>query len=126
MLRTAALGLAAVIGFGIAAPAFAEGDPENGAKVFRKCQACHKVAENYRGVGPTLYNVVGRTAGTVEGYRYSKAMVEFGKEWTLEELDAYLENPRKHVKGTKMAFAGLRNAQERADVIAYIIAESSQ
>ena len=71
-------------------------------------------------VGPSMAGVVGRTAGTAEGYRYSKAMTDYGVVWSAETLDPYLENPRGAVKGTKMAFGGLKKADERADVIAYL------
>ena len=105
-----------------AGPAFAEGDAANGEKVFRKCKACHAVEEGKNKVGPSLYDIVGRAPGSVEGYRYSKAMVEFGADnvWDDATLSAYLEKPKDLVKGTKMAFAGLRKAEERDDVIAYL------
>ncbi|MEM1277733.1 MAG: cytochrome c family protein [Pseudomonadota bacterium] len=97
-------------------------DPEQGKKIFRKCRACHKVEDGKNGVGPHLFGVVGRPVGAVDGYKYSKGMTKFadGKAWTIEELDGYLTNPKKHVKGTKMAFAGLRKEADRADVIAYL------
>ncbi|WP_322096954.1 cytochrome c family protein [Pelagibius sp.] len=105
-------------------PALAEGDAANGEKVFRKCKACHAVEEGKNKVGPSLYNIVDRAVGTVEGYKYSKAMIAYGEGgavWDAETLGAYLEAPRKAVKGTKMAFAGLRKPEERADVIAYLL-----
>lgn len=107
---------------GVTAPAFAEGDAEKGEKVFRKCKACHVVDSDKNKVGPTLQNVLGRTPGAVEGFKYSKAMIAYGEEhvWDEETLDAYLEAPKKEVKGTKMAFAGLRKEQDRLDVIAYM------
>ena len=109
---------ALVIGGGMAHAA----DADKGKKVFRKCKACHKVEAGKKGVGPHLFGVVGRAVGSVEGYKYSKGMLDFadGKSWTAEELDGYLTNPKKHVKGTKMAFAGLRKEADRADVIAYL------
>lgn len=105
-----------------AIPAFAEGDPEKGKKVYRKCKACHVVDSDKNRVGPHLQNVIDRTPGAVEGFKYSKAMKAFGEEntWDVETLDAYLEKPKKVVKGTKMAFAGLRKAEDRANVIAYL------
>ncbi|ETW12246.1 cytochrome c2 [Roseivivax marinus] len=100
------------------------GDAEAGEQVFRKCQACHMVGEDAQNrVGPTLNGVVGRTAGTLEGFNYSDAMVAKGEEglvWNPETLAAYLENPRGYVEGTKMSFAGLRKEEERANVIAYL------
>ncbi|NCW66550.1 MAG: cytochrome c family protein, partial [Rhodobacteraceae bacterium] len=70
--------------------------------------------------GPSLYGVVGRAAGSIEGYKYSKAMAGSGLVWDAETLDAYLTNPKKYLKGTKMAFAGLKKEKDRADVIAYL------
>ena len=105
-------------------PALAEGDAANGEKVFRKCAACHAVEEGKNKVGPSLFNGVDSPVGHVEGYRYSKAMAAYGEGgaiWDMATLDAYLEAPRKAVKGTKMAFAGLRKPEERADVIAYLM-----
>lgn len=104
--------------------ALAEGDAAKGERVFKKCQACHAVGEGAENkTGPVLNGLMGRTAGVLEGYDFSPAMKAFGeggKTWTVEELDAFLANPRKHVEGTKMSFAGLRKEQERADVIAYL------
>ncbi len=117
-LRAAVLGLGLVV---VAAPvAFAEGDPAKGKKVFRKCQACHVVGKEQNRVGPHLTGVIGRAAGGVDGFKYSKAMAGSDVTWTEENLDAYLENPKKFLKGTRMAFPGLKKAQDRADVIAYI------
>ncbi len=104
----------------VSAPAFADGDAKKGAKVFKKCKACHVVDSDKNKVGPSLQGVMGRTAGTVEGFKYSKAMIAYGKEWNDETLAAFLKKPKKAVKGTKMAFAGLRKDDQIADVIAYI------
>lgn len=100
-----------------------EGDAEAGATVFRKCQACHVVEQEQNRVGPHLVNVIGRTAGTVDGFRYSPGMVEYGEAgnvWNTETLVPYLQNPRNVIKGGRMAFAGLKSAEELADVIAYL------
>jgi cytochrome c len=124
VLRAAVLGLGLAV---VSSPAaFAQGDPAAGKKVFRKCQACHVVQAGKNRVGPSLHNIVGQAPGQVEGYKYSKAMIEYGKSnvWDAATLDAYLENPRKAVKGTKMAFAGLKKQKDRDDVIAYIIEAS--
>lgn len=106
------------------------GDPEQGERVFRKCQACHQVgAEAQNRVGPVLNGVVGRAAGAVEDFNYSDAMATRGEEglvWDAEALDAYLEDPRDYVEGTKMAFAGLRKEEERQDVIAYLATFSDE
>lgn len=98
----------------------ATGDAASGQRVFRQCMACHVVEQPQNRVGPSLNGIIGRTAGTVEGFRYSPANANSGVTWTEENLFAYLENPRQFIPGTTMAFIGLRNPQQRADVIAYI------
>jgi cytochrome c len=100
--------------------ALAQGDPEEGAKVYNKCKACHVVDEAKNRVGPHLLGIIGRPAGSVEDYRYSAALKESGIVWDEASLDAYLASPKEVVPGTKMAFAGLRQEEERADVIAYL------
>lgn len=94
-----------------------------GEKVFRKCKTCHKIGEGAsNGVGPLLTGIVGRPVASVEGYKYSTAMVEFGadgKVWTAELLGAYLTKPKDLVSGTKMAFAGLRKEDDRAELQCY-------
>lgn len=97
-------------------------DAAAGETAFRRlCAACHiATAEGRRGVGPTVFGVVGRKAGSVEGFRYSAAKRDATLVWTPETLDPYLTNPREFMPGTTMAFAGLRNAEERANVIAYL------
>ena len=99
-----------------------DGDAAAGETVFRKCMACHNVENDKAKVGPTLQNVIGRQPGTLDGFRYSKAMQAFGagKVWNEELLATYLANPREVVKGTKMVFPGLKKDQEIADVIAYV------
>ena len=99
----------------------AMGDLATGEKVFKKCSACHSIVKGGKNnIGPALYNVVGRKVGIVSDYKYSKALTEYGKEWTLEELNGYLIKPAKWIKGTKMAFAGLRKEKDRASVILYL------
>lgn len=115
----------ALVVAGLAAPsaAFADGDAVAGAKVFKKCAACHVATEAKNRVGPHLVDIVDRPMASVEGYKYSKAMTEYAAEvptWTEEALDAYLRDPRGVVKGTKMAFAGLKKDDEVANVIAYL------
>jgi cytochrome c len=96
-------------------------DAEKGARVFKKCQSCHKVEEGApNGTGPGLWNVVGNQAGTHEGFSYSAAMAGAGYTWTYEQLDGFLEKPSAHLKGTKMAFVGLRKPEDRAAVIEYM------
>ena len=99
----------------------AMGDISIGEKVFKKCAACHSIVKGGKNnIGPALYNVVGRQIGSVSDYKYSKALSEYGKEWSMEELNGYLIKPAKWIKGTKMAFAGLRKEKDRASVIKYL------
>ena len=99
----------------------AMGDIASGEKIFKKCAACHSIIKGGKNaIGPALYNVVGRKVGSVEDYKYSKALATYEKEWTLEELNGYLTKPAKWIKGTKMAFAGLRKEADRASVIKYL------
>ncbi len=97
---------------------------ENGANVFKKCRACHLVGDRAKhAVGPILNKIVGRSAGTAEGYNYSDNIRELGQgglSWTEEHLDRYLKNPKAVVPRGKMAFPGIANPQDRADVIAYL------
>ena len=97
------------------------GDLTTGEKVFKKCAACHSINKGGKNnIGPALYNVVGRNVGAINDYKYSKALSGYGKEWTFEELNGYLIKPAKWIKGTKMAFAGLRKEKDRASVILYL------
>ncbi|MFM7347784.1 MAG: c-type cytochrome [Tagaea sp.] len=116
-----AFALVSILGSSFAAPARAA-DPAAGEQAFRRlCAACHIVtAEGRRGVGPSLFGIVGRKSGTVEGFRYSAANQNANLVWTPEVLDKYLTNPREMVPGTTMAFAGIRNEAERANVVAYL------
>ena len=99
----------------------AMGDLAHGEKVFKKCSACHSIVKGGKNnIGPALYNVVNRQVGLVENYKYSKALAGYGKNWTFEELNGYLIKPAKWIKGTKMAFAGLRKEKDRASVILYL------
>tara|TARA_A100001011_G_scaffold1329_1_gene1581 strand:+ start:117 stop:662 length:546 start_codon:yes stop_codon:yes gene_type:complete len=102
------------------------GDLAHGEKVFKKCSACHMIASGGKNmIGPNLWSVIGRKAGSISDYKYSKAMVAYGKEWTFEEMNAYLIKPQAYIKGTKMAFAGLRKEKDRASVILYMNSKSS-
>ncbi len=105
------------------AAAHAEGDAAAGKKVFNKCKACHFADKKKNKVGPYLVGVFGRKAASVEGFRYSKAMQAKGAEglvWNEETLDKYLAAPKKFIPGNKMAFAGLKKPEDRANVIAYL------
>ena len=97
------------------------GDVASGEKIFKKCAACHSIVKGGKNnIGPALYNVVGRQSGAIADYKYSKALIEHGKAWSFEELNGYLLKPAKWIKGTKMAFAGLRKEKDRASVIKYL------
>jgi len=96
------------------------GDAVAGQRVFLQCQACHAVEPGANRLGPTLHGVVGRPAGSVSGFGYSPANRNAGITWTPEKLFQYLENPRRVVPGTTMAFAGIGDGQRRADLIAYL------
>lgn len=96
------------------------GDAAKGEKVFAQCKACHVAEPGVNRVGPSLHGVIGRTAGTVAGFNYSKANKESGVTWNEDVLFTYLEAPAKFMPGTRMAFAGLKKPQDRADVIAYL------
>ena len=97
------------------------GDSENGAVVFKKCAACHSINKGGKNkIGPALYNVVGRAVGGLNDYKYSKALASYGKAWTFEELNGFLQKPSSYLKGTKMSYAGLRKEKDRASVIKYL------
>ena len=97
------------------------GDTASGEKIFKKCAACHSINKGGKNkIGPALYNVVGRTVGGVVDYKYSKTLASYGKDWTFEELNGYLQKPASYLKGTKMSYAGLRKEKDRASVIKYL------
>lgn len=105
------------------------GDASRGAVVFQKCYACHSVVAGEGGLsGPNLHGVIGRAAGAEPGFDYSPALRaaanDRGLAWTARELDRFLADPELALPGTSMAFVGLANARERADVIAYLVAAS--
>ena len=95
-------------------------DPVNGKKVFKKCVACHSLQEGKNKIGPSLYNLLDRKAGLVEGYKYSKTMKNSGVVWDEESLDKFLTKPRKFIPKTKMAFRGIKNKSLRDDLIAFL------
>ena len=101
------------------------GTVEHGQKVFKKCSACHSIKKGGRNnIGPALYNVLGRNMGALEDYKYSKALIAFGKDWTFQEMNSFLIKPASYIKGTKMAFAGLKKEKDRASVILYMNANA--
>jgi cytochrome c len=119
--RLAVLAAAAFVAssLGAATPSHAQ-DAAKGKKVFVKCMACHAVEAGKNKIGPTLHGIVGRKAGTVEGFTYSDAMKNSGLTWDEATLDKYLTNPKTAIPGNKMAFAGLPKPDDRANVIAYL------
>ena len=95
-------------------------DPVNGKKVFKKCVTCHSLQEGKNKIGPSLYNLLDRKAGLVEGYKYSKTMKNSGVVWDEESLDKFLTKPRKFIPKTKMSFRGIKNKSLRDDLIAFL------
>ncbi|MEH6521770.1 c-type cytochrome [Sulfitobacter sp.] len=100
------------------------GNPDKGATVFKKCKACHQVGEGAKNrVGPQLNGVFGRNAGSIDGVKYSKSMTRMGADglvWTHETLDAFIENPKALVSKTRMSFRGIKNEQDRIDLLTYL------
>jgi cytochrome c len=122
MTKLSVLAATALLAFSGAA--LADGDPVAGEKIFKKCTACHAVGPDAKNkVGPELNGIVGRKVASVEGFKYSPAMIEFGagdKVWDAATIDTYLADPKGFVPKNKMAFAGLKKDDERANVIAYL------
>ena len=126
--RTAGACLAIVLLSGMAAtlfllanaPVWAEGDAAKGEKVYKKCKSCHSLEAGKNKIGPHLNGVIGRTAGAVEGFKYSSAMADSGLVWDEATLDSFLAKPKELVPKTKMAFPGLKKEADRQDVIAYM------
>ena len=127
--RRPVLAAFALVALVLPGAALADGDPAAGKQVFRKCSACHTVQAGKNRLGPSLAGIVGRVPGTVDGFAYSAAMKAYGAAghvWDDATLDAYLAAPKNAVKGTRMAFVGLPDAKERADVIAYLKAAGAE
>ena len=100
---------------------FASTNATEGEKIFKKCAACHSIAKGGGNkIGPALWGVLGKKAGSISDYKYSKAVAAHGKPWSFEEMNGFLIKPKDWIKGTKMSFAGLKNAKERAAVILYM------
>jgi cytochrome c len=111
-------------GFLVVASPVQAGDIDAGAKVFKKCKACHWADKEKNKTGPHLVGIIGRTAGSLESYKkYSKAMKASGIVWDETTLNDYLRAPKKYLKGTKMAFAGLKKDADIENVIAYLKAQ---
>lgn len=127
------LGLALTLSLAASLPVVADsiGDPARGGTLFdRQCKACHQIGEDATNrIGPVLSNVFGRKAAGVDGFKYSKPLTRMGNEgliWTLQTLDAYIENPKALVSGTRMNFRGMADPNDRADLMAYLRDYSDQ
>ena len=98
---------------------------EKGEKLYKKCGACHNYEKGGKSkIGPNLWNIINRLKASSEGFAYSKALTEFGGKWNYEELNNFLYKPKEYIKGTKMNFAGLKNVQDRADLILFLRQQS--
>ena len=105
---------------------YADADLQNGARQFRRCQSCHTLNEGGRHtVGPNLHGIVGAEAAAAEGFNYSRQLTEAGLVWDVDTLDTWIENPRAMVPGNRMSFVGLRDAEDRRDVIGYLAVETA-
>jgi len=107
-----------------AGAARADGDAARGEKRFEECATCHTLERGLNNVGPSLYGVVGRKAGEIADFRYSPAMKRSGITWTAQTLDMFIADPQKEVPGNRMPFAGMPDAGDRADLIAYLMKAS--
>lgn len=119
-MKLALVAAAAVASLSLASAAHAAGDADAGKKVFSKCAVCHTAVAGKNGLGPSLFGVVGRPSASIAGYNYSDAMKAANKTWDEATLNVYLTDPKAAVPGNKMAFAGLPNPDDRANVIAYL------
>ena len=105
----------------------ASANASEGEKVFKKCASCHSISKGGKNkIGPALWGVIGRQAGIVTDYKYSKSLIAYGKKWSFEEMNGFLIKPKEWIPGTKMAFAGLKNEKDRASLILYMNSQSDQ
>ena len=100
--------------------AHAEGDAARGEKLYADCVACHPIERGAHGIGPSLHDIIGRKAGEVAEYRYSRALRSSGLTWTAEALDTFVADPQASVPANRMPYAGMPDAADRADLIAYL------
>ena len=99
----------------------AMGNLDDGNKVWKKCSACHSIKKGGKNkIGPALYNVLGRNVAALDNYKYSKSLMAYGKAWTFEEMNGFLKKPQAYIKGTKMAFAGLKKEKDRASILLFM------
>ena len=119
--RRSLLAIALLAGWSIDSDAAAAGDSAKGKTLFQRCAICHRVEKGGgNGLGPNLFGIVGRKAGVAAGFNYSAAMKNSGIVWSADKIDAYVEHPAAVVPGNRMAFAGITDAGQRADVVAYL------
>ena len=105
---------------GASAAAYAESDSAHGMNLFEECAACHSLEPSIHGIGPSLYGVFNRQAGELADYRYSRAMKRSGIIWTADTLDAFIADSQHFVPANRMPYAGMPDAADRADLIAYL------
>ena len=99
----------------------AMGSLDDAKKVWKKCSACHSIKKGGKNkIGPALYNVLGRNVAALGDYKYSKALLAYGKTWTFQEMNSFLIKPQAYIKGTKMAFAGLKKEKDRASILLFM------
>jgi cytochrome c len=99
----------------------ARGNLDDAKKVWKKCTACHSIKKGGKNkIGPALYNVLGRNVAALDNYKYSKVLAAYGKTWTFEEMNEFLKKPQAYIKGTKMAFAGLKKEKDRASILLFM------
>ncbi len=116
--------VAAAVLLVLAPAARGDGDPQTGEAVFKKnCAICHTTEDGKNKIGPSLHGIVGRHSASLPNFQYSDGMKSADKTWDVQNLDSYLANPRGLVAGTKMVFVGLKNEQDRQNVIAYLAAQ---
>ncbi|WP_235439139.1 c-type cytochrome [Candidatus Rhodobacter oscarellae] len=99
---------------------YAAADPAKGEGEFKACKSCHKVEDGANGTGPHLYGLVGRAVGGVDGFGYSGNLVKVAQTWGVEELNLFLENPKGYAPGTKMSYRGMKDPEDRANLIAWL------
>ena len=119
-VRIVAALTAAVIPFVAIATARADGNPARGEQLYADCIACHPVERDLHGIGTSLAGIIGRKAGAIAGYRYSGALRRSGLTWTPEALDTFIADPQASVPANRMPYAGMPNAADRADLVAYL------
>jgi cytochrome c len=119
-MRWSSVVLSAVVLLFAAGAARADGDPARGEKRFEECATCHTLERGVNNVGPSLLGIFGRKAGDIADFRYSPTLRKSGITWTPQTLDAYIADPQKEVPGNRMPYAGMPDAADRADLIAYL------